>query len=212
MIYEVRTYDIKGGSQAEVERRFGEAYEKRKKFSELAAFFHTEIGPLNQIIHIWPYADMEERAKVRAAAIADKTWPPDIKDFIVAMRSEIFIPCPFSPELKPGRYGPVFEMRTYTYPAGKLGLLMDNWERALPERTKMSPCLATWYSELGGLNRFMHLWPYATMNDRMDTRNRAVAAGNWPPSALAKKEGRDAVAYLAQENKIVMPSSFSPVQ
>ena len=38
MIYEVRTYDIKPRSLAEVEKRFGEAYEKRKKYSELAAF------------------------------------------------------------------------------------------------------------------------------------------------------------------------------
>ncbi|MCX7199415.1 MAG: NIPSNAP family protein [Proteobacteria bacterium] len=191
MIYEVRTYDIKGGSQAEVERRFGEAYEKRKKFSELAAFFHTEIGPLNQIIHIWPYADMEERARVRAAAIADKTWPPDIKDFIVAQRSEIFIPFPFSPPIKPGKYGPIFEMRTYTYPSGKLPLLM---------------------ADLGALNKFMHIWPYASMNDRMETRAKAVAGGSWPPSAKAKKDGREAVNYLAQENKIVMPAAFSPVQ
>ncbi len=212
MIYEVRTYDIKGGSQAEVERRFGEAYEKRKKFSELAAFFHTEIGPLNQIIHIWPYENMEERAKVRAAAIADKTWPPDIKDFIVAQRSEIFIPFPFSPPIKPGKCGPIFEMRTYTYPTGKLPLLMDNWEKAIPERTTLSPCLAMWYSDVGALNKFMHIWPYASMNDRMEMRAKAVAGGSWPPSAKAKKDGREAVNYLAQENKIVMPAAFSPVQ
>jgi len=54
MIYEVRTYDLQPHSIPEVEKRFGEAYEYRKKVSPLAAFFHTEIGPLNQIIHIWP--------------------------------------------------------------------------------------------------------------------------------------------------------------
>ena len=55
MIYEVRTYDLKPRAVPEVEKRFGEAYEKRKKHSELAAFWHTEIGPLNQIVHVWPY-------------------------------------------------------------------------------------------------------------------------------------------------------------
>jgi hypothetical protein len=212
MLYEIRTYDIKPGSQAEVEKRFGEAYEKRRKFSELTAFFHTEIGALNQIIHIWGYDSMAERDRVRAAAIADKTWPPDIKDFVLNMRTEIFLPFEFSAPIKPGKYGPIFEMRTYTYPAGKLPTLKDNWERAIPERTRMSPCLAMWYSDMGALNRFIHIWPYASMNDRMDTRAKAQATGNWPPSALAKKEGRDGVAYIAQENKIVMPSSFSPVQ
>ena len=48
MIYEVRTYDLKPRSMEEFEKRFGDAYEKRKKHSELAAFWHTEIGPLNQ--------------------------------------------------------------------------------------------------------------------------------------------------------------------
>ena len=92
MIYEVRTYDLKPHSLAEVEKRFGEAYEKRKKYSELAAFWHTEIGPLNQIIHVWGYKDLEERARIRAAAVKDSAWPPKIGEFIVKQRSDIMIP------------------------------------------------------------------------------------------------------------------------
>ena len=53
MIYEIRTYQLAPGSQAEVEKRYGEAYQYRKKYSELTGFFHTEIGPLNEIIDIW---------------------------------------------------------------------------------------------------------------------------------------------------------------
>ncbi len=52
MIFEVRTYRLAMGSTQEAIKRFGEAYEHRKKYSEMAAFFYTEIGPLNQIIHI----------------------------------------------------------------------------------------------------------------------------------------------------------------
>ena len=58
MIYEIRTYQIAPGSLAEVEKRFGEAYEYRKKYSPLTAFWHTEIGPLNEIIHVWGYQDL----------------------------------------------------------------------------------------------------------------------------------------------------------
>ena len=69
MIYEIRTYQIAPGSLAEVEKRFGEAYEYRKKYSPLTAFWHTEVGPLNEIIHVWGYKDLAERAKVRAEAV-----------------------------------------------------------------------------------------------------------------------------------------------
>ena len=42
MIYEIRTYRVKVGSLAEVEKRFGEAYEYRKKISPLAAFCNSD--------------------------------------------------------------------------------------------------------------------------------------------------------------------------
>jgi len=39
MIYEMRTYDLKPRSLPEVEKRFGEGYEKRKAYSEMAVFW-----------------------------------------------------------------------------------------------------------------------------------------------------------------------------
>ena len=50
MIYEVRTYRLKPGTLAECERLFGDALPRREEFSPLGAFWHTEIGPLNEII------------------------------------------------------------------------------------------------------------------------------------------------------------------
>src|SRR5258708_34183974 len=66
MIYEIRTYRVKVGSLPEVEKRFGEAYENRKKISPLAAFWHTEIGPLTESSHVWPPQNITERTRPRA--------------------------------------------------------------------------------------------------------------------------------------------------
>jgi hypothetical protein len=212
MIYEMRTYDLKPHSIPEVEKRFGEAYEKRKKYSELAAFWHTEIGPLNQIIHVWPYKDLEERARIRAAAVKDGAWPPKTSEFMMSQRSDIMMPFSFSPELKPGKMGPYFEMRTYTYASGELPKFVQLWEKALPSRLKVGPLCAVWYSELGGLNKFVHIWPYPTLDARNETRKKAQDTGMWPPSVVAKKEGLPVYQLVAQENKILMPAAFSPLQ
>lgn len=212
MIYEVRTYDLKPHSVSEVEKRFGEAYEFRKKLSPLAAFWHTEIGPLNQIIHVWPYKDMAERERIRGEAAASGNWPPKIGEFVLNMRTEIFIPFAFSPEIKPGKMGPIFEMRTYTHAPGELGRVTKTWEKALPARVKISPLVAMWYAECGNVNRFVHIWSYPTLEARNEMRNKALAEGVWPPSLVAKKEGLPEVTLVAQENKIVMPSAFSPLQ
>ncbi len=212
MIYEVRTYDIKPRSLKEVEKRFGEKYEQRKKYSELFAFWHTEIGPLNQIIHVWKYKDLAERAQIRAAAVNDKAWPPPIGEFIVDQKSEIFIPFQCSPEIKPGKYGPYFEIRTYAIPAGGLPRVIKQWEDALPARQAVSPLLAVWHNELGAVNTFVHIWPYPSMDARAEARRKSEGAGIWPPAVVAEKKGEEAFGLLRQENKIVMPSAFSPIQ
>ena len=66
MIVEMRTYTLLPGTTPQFEERFGAALPARAKLSPLAAFWHTEVGPLNQVIHVWPYEDLEQRTQVRA--------------------------------------------------------------------------------------------------------------------------------------------------
>lgn len=208
MIYEMRTYDLKPRSVPEYMQRFGEAYEKRKRLSPLAAFWHTEIGPLNQIVHIWPYKDLEERARIRAEAVAGGGWPPKGAEFIVRMQSEIYIPWPDSPLLPTGELGPFFEMRTYTLRPGDQAKVQKAWAKSLAVRQKISPCIATWSSELGGLNKFVHIWPYKNLDDRTKARKAALETGQWPP----KPDPAEPYSTDAQETKILLPAAFSPLR
>ncbi len=205
MIYEIRTYGLVPGSVAEVEKRFGEAYEYRKKYSELAAFWHTDIGPLNEIIHVWPYQDMGERARVRAETAREPNWPPKISDFIRAMHSEILVPFPFSPLLKPGKFGPIYEIRIYTVKSGTIPEIMKAWEPKLPGRLKLSPLAVVGNVDLGEANRLIHIWPYSSFGQREEVRAQARKLGVWPPTGMPER-------LLTQMNKIVVPSSFSPMQ
>src|SRR5262245_4989685 len=166
MIYEFRTYDLKPRSVEEFEKRFGDAYEKRRKHSELAAFWHTEVGPLNQVIHVWPYKDLTERNRIREEATKDGTWPAKTAEFIVGQRSDIYIPFPMSPEIKPAKLGPFYEMRIYTLTQGGLANIAKAWEHSLPARLKFGPLWGVMYSELGGINKFLHIWPYPSLDAR----------------------------------------------
>ncbi len=212
MIYEIRTYDIKTGMVPEVEKRFAEAYQHRKKYSELAGFWHTEIGPLNQIVQLWPYKDIEERARIRDAARQDPHWPPKIYEFVTNMHSDITALAPCSPQPVTGNIGPYFEMRTYTVPPGGLDVAIENWEQALPNRLQHSSLLGVWYTQIGALNRWIHIWPYRSLEERMTIRGDMQTQGLWPPSAIARREGRPAAEYITQESKLLLAAKFSPVQ
>jgi hypothetical protein len=206
MIYEVRTYRLKPGSVAEVEKRFGEAYEYRRKYSPLTAFLHTEIGPLNEIVHIWPYADLAERARIRAEAAKDANWPPKIQEFIQHMQSEIVVPFSFVPQVQPGTMGPYFELRYYNIKPGTLPDLMKRWESKVAERIKLSPIALAGHAEFGEANGFIHIWAYKSLDERMAIRQKAREMGVWPPP------GGGGDGLITQRNKILMPAKFSPLQ
>lgn len=206
MIYEFRTYNLKPTTVPEFLKRFEEGYAHRKQFSELAAFWYTDIGPLNQVVHVWPYEDLNDRAAKRAAALKEGVWPPKVQEFLVSLQSEIYIPFPFSPELKPGKMGPIFEMRSYfVQPGGGIKATMERWEPQLPKRTAISPLAFVGYTDLGPLNKYVHIWPYPSLDERARIRKHAVETGAWPPPGGGS-------VLVSQENKIMLPAPFSPIQ
>jgi hypothetical protein len=102
MIYEMRTYRLKSGTVPAylraVEER-GIAIQKGH-LGGLVGYFATEIGPLNEIVHIWAYVDLMDRERRRTALAADPAWQgfvPEIQAFIETMESKILRPAGFSP-------------------------------------------------------------------------------------------------------------------
>ena len=204
MIYEVRTYTLKPGGVPQFEANFAEALPHREKYSKLAAFWHTEIGPLNQVIHVWPYADLDERTKIREEAGKDPNWPPKSDGLIINMESEIFIPADFMRPLGGGQaLGNVYEMRSYTYQPGSMGEVLKRWGNSVPHREEFSPLAAGMYTELGGLNKWVHIWPYKDLEERNRIRAEAVANEHCPPHTRE--------ILVKQENKVLIPAAFSPM-
>jgi hypothetical protein len=205
MIYEVRTYDLKPRSVPQFEEAFAKALPHRIKYSKLAAFWRIEFGPLNQVIHVWPYKSMEERTRIRAAAAKDPNWPPAIDPAtLLSQESEIFIPAPFMRPLGDGQaLGNFYEMRIYTYRTRSMPKVIEAWEAALPYRESLSPLAAGMHSDMGGLNKWMHIWPYKDLEERSRVRAEASASPHWPPAT-----GQE---ILKQENKLLIPAPFSPM-
>ena len=204
MIYEVRTYTLKPGSVQAYEENFEEALNERVKLSPLAAFWHTDIGPLNQVISVWPYENLEERNRIRGEAVKSGKWPPRHDDLIVNMESEIWYPAEFMrPLMGEQELGNIYEMRIYTYKPGSINEAMKKWGDAIEYREKYSKLALGMYTDIGGLNKWMHVWPYADLQDRNETRAKSMQDPNWPPPT------REFI--VKQENKILIASSFSPM-
>jgi hypothetical protein len=109
------------------------------------------------------------------------------------------------PKVEPGKIGPIFELRNYTVKPGSMPERAKGWEAKLPERIKFSPLVLAGPVELGAANSFIHLWAYSSLEQRLQVREEARRQGAWPPPGSAG-------GVLAQENKILLPADFSPLQ
>lgn len=203
MIYELRTYTLKPGMVGKFEEIWAPMVAARSKLSPLAGIWHTEFGPLNQVLHLWPYASLEERTRIRALAVEQKVWPPPTEELIVRMESEILQPAPFMRPLAPAQLGNVYELRIYTYRPGTMPEVIRRWAESVPYREKFSPLAGAWYSDIGTVNRWFHLWPYANLAERDRVRAEASKDPHWPAPT--------GEFMVSMENKLLLPASFSPL-
>jgi hypothetical protein len=61
-------------------------------------YSHSDIGPQNQLVHLWGYADLEDRTRRRAAMQADPAWQAYLakaSPMLAHMENAIVRPAPF---------------------------------------------------------------------------------------------------------------------
>ena len=99
-LYELRTYRAQTGRIGEWLRHFRDIMPVREKFSMNVGAWQTEMGQLNEAVHLWAYKDLNERAAVRAAAVADPDWQAFLgraMPLLLEMKSVVLVPAPSSP-------------------------------------------------------------------------------------------------------------------
>jgi hypothetical protein len=102
----------------------------------------------------------------------------------------------------------IVDHRTYTIAHGRTKEYLDLFEReGLPVQLKhLGPPIGYFQTTLGPLNQVVHLWRYDSLADMEAKRTARDADPAW--TAYKKKS---AGMLVAQENKILAPTSFSPL-
>lgn len=102
MIVDVRTYTLVPRKLA----RYVELFEQhglpvmQRHDLELLGYYVSQIGPLNQVVHLWRYDSLADLEKKRAARDADPAWSAYLsltEGMVLAQDNKIMRPTPFSP-------------------------------------------------------------------------------------------------------------------
>jgi len=207
VIYELRMYTLKPGMVPEYMKRFAEAYAVRQNYSKMGAMWHQEIGNINQIFHIWPYEDLQQRADIRAAASKDPSglWPPKTPELIDHQEVEILDPVPGMPDWTgPQEWGTVYECRIYTYATGgDIGKAAKSFGEAYAARADVYPVAGIFTTQQGDLNKMYQIFPYKNWAHREEVRAEFRKRQVWPPQGEVRP--------IHQRVVFMLPAAFSPI-
>src|SRR5262245_49712680 len=170
----------------------------------LLACWYSEIGVLNQILIIRTVSDPMAALENRMTMLKSKS-PFGVGEFMTGMTMDTFVAFDFLPPMRPGPHGPCFEVRRYLLKNDGPAPTIELWRKAVPDRSRISPLLTAMTSVTGLVTRFMHIWPYKSVEERGLLRAKAAAEGVWPPPG-----GPDHLA--AQQADIFLPAPFSPIR
>lgn len=211
MIHELRTYTLRPGSQPSVAQTSGELGRdiRGDNYGKLEGYWTTEIGALNQVVHLWSFDSLDERARLRAALAKNARWQnqyiPKLLDHLV--RQEVRLLNPVLPIKAPKNGGNVYELRCYRARPTKVKAWAQLFTEAMPVREQHSPCSGAWISEAGQPNEAVHLWAYPDLNARMQARKGAMADPLWQAFV-----GQASELIEEMQSTIMLPARHSPLQ
>jgi hypothetical protein len=203
MLYEIATLTIRFGTAAKAIAGIGAYVTAPEARGSLLGCWTTEIGDLNQVLILRGFDGAVTLLAERERTLRT-TDPFGCGDAITDLSFDSYAPFPFLPPVEPGKYGSVYEIRTYRLKHGGVPHTIAAWEAAMPARSRLSTLAVAMYA-LDGPPRFTHIWPYAGLDARAAIRGDSVAQGVWPP-----KGGPD---WLTGEMRSVigLPTVISPL-
>lgn len=100
MLVEQRTYTTHPGKWREYLALYEEKGLAIQKeiLGRMVGYYYTEFGPLNEIVHLWAYTDLNEREQRRAALAANKQWQSYVSEMLpllLKQESKILKPADF---------------------------------------------------------------------------------------------------------------------
>ena len=103
MIYDFRMYTFKPGKIPEYMAAVEElAIPIRAKYGiKLAGWYYSDVGELNQVVHIWAYRDYDHLDKAKAQVAQDPDWTgkyvPRVRGLLEAQKTYLMLSPDFAP-------------------------------------------------------------------------------------------------------------------
>jgi hypothetical protein len=166
----------------------------------------AEFGALNQVWHLWSYASLDERERMRVELSKNERW---IKEYVpnvrpLLARQDIRLLNPVYGVNPPAKEGGFYELRMYRTNPGLAAGWAASFRDIMKVREKYSRNIGIWTGEAPQPNEVWHMWNYLGTHERMQVRAELAKDPEWR-SFTAK--GPETIVEM--QNTMLVPADFS---
>jgi NIPSNAP len=210
MLYELRTETLKPGTLGTMIKAASTVEHdiRQDRYGKLEGCWSTEIGPLNQVIQLWSYADFSERSRLHGELATNQRWAGEYIPLVrpLLQRQEIRLLNAVRPPIAPASTGNLYELRNYRAKPGASTQWLELFTAALPARERHSKIVGLWQTEAGQPNEVCHLWAYSSLNARDAQRSASLKEPEW--QAFIANGG---LLLDEMHSTIMLPAPHSPL-
>lgn len=199
-VFELRTYDIHPADYPKFIKVTNELIHIRTNFSPVLGYWMTEIGGINQVVHIWEYESLAERARVRQKLASDVDFNSRYLDVVRPMwaKQTNSLMLSVSRIQRPTQPG-VYELRTFHTDPELDELTFASFSPENITKSKKGNFVGAWKTVVGERPSHVQLWHYKDIDEVYKNQSNQIVE-------------QDFKKIHSVTSKILIPTPFSPLK
>ena len=212
MIYELRMYTTKPGKMKHVVNSSATVAQKIRNgdtYGKLIGHWWSEIGKMNQYVHMWEYQNVEEMRRLRSELSSRDDWKKEFVPLVgpYILSQEIRLLRSVSDLKTPSNSNNFYELKIINLNIGKAGQWVAEFNNLVNEIENESLNIGIWQTELSNPNEIVSIWSHSSVERMQMFWEKLENNSSW------KKFMDFQESSVKEEQTIILkPSSCSPLQ
>ncbi|MDB3955824.1 NIPSNAP family protein [Alphaproteobacteria bacterium] len=212
MINELRMYTTRPGKMKDVVNASATVAQKIRggdTYGKLIGHWWSEIGKMNQYVHMWEYKDPEEMRRLRSELAAKEDWKNKFVPLVGPniLTQEIRLLRPLTEIKKPVNSSNIYELKIIKLNIGQSAKWAKNFLEIVDLIENSSINIGIWNTELQDPNEIISLWSHPNLENMSKYWCDLESNKDWNDFNNYQQN-----SVKSEENIILKSSVCSPLQ
>ena len=212
MINELRMYTTRPGKMKDVVNASATVAQKIRggdSYGKLIGHWWSEIGKMNQYVHMWEYKDPEEMRRLRSELAAKEDWKNKFVPLVGPniLTQEIRLLRPLTEIKKPVNSSNIYELKIIKLNIGQSAKWAKKFLEIVDLIESSSMNIGIWNTELQDPNEIISLWSHPNLENMSKYWHDLESNKDWNDFNNYQEN-----SVKSEENIILKSSICSPLQ